>query len=256
MTSRRGHISCRIESVYAMREIIALTKFTSIRGAEYPIHSMTAAYNVQTKDARIYAEFERTTVKIIEEDLDSKRVGSVDVITFSPKKWETESARALADVIECSGKPGFSLHQSINAPRAASNAGNTTGSSSAGGSAPFDGAAGGYGGRASDEEDEPAPGPRSQERNKRRRGMSPPPSGRSDEGDRIKNTDMFNFMRTVYDDEKRKHCSDLEIQEQVASFKHQNEMAVQLELVTKLRSEADDLRRTSVWIKAIFIGLI
>ncbi len=43
----------------------------------------------------------------------------------------------------------------------------------AGCSAPYDGAAGGYGGRARDEEDEPAPGPRQQERNKCRRSVSP-----------------------------------------------------------------------------------
>jgi hypothetical protein len=73
----------------------------------------------------------------------------------------------------------------------------------AGGSAPYDGAADGYGGRARDEEDEPTPGPRQQERNKCRLSALPQrSSGGNDEWGRIKHSDKFNFMRTAYDDVK------------------------------------------------------
>ena len=160
---RRCHISCRVESIYAMRGINAIDQFTTTNGRQFPIHNMTSAYNIQTKEARIYAEFERVDEKIIEDNMQTMGVGSVVIDSFSSGDWESSSVTALRSVVECGAKSGFILLRHGNEPKAGNH-------SAAGG--------GGIGNEATgDEEEEHFPCPRTdrsdEERQKRRRAASP-----------------------------------------------------------------------------------
>jgi hypothetical protein len=244
-----------------MKEIIALEKFTAKRGQEYPIHSMTAAYNVQTKEARIYAECERVSESTIEAVLESMGGKTVKVITFSPTNWETESARSLRSVLDCEGKNGFSLHRSVNAPSAAISMGNTTGISSTDDSALLDGAACACDGEK-ESYDEEEPGTSSQERNKRRREGSP---GGMD-------ASSVDFMKSVFNDSVRKSEEVFSLREAVSNARHEREMsqltAQMMELSSKLAAKEgeveektrlvntlnDDMRRMKVGV--FLLGIV
>ena len=106
---RRCHITCRIESTETMAELIACDKFVSVNQREFTIYRMLAAYNCQTKDARIYAEFDRVYEKTIEEHMNHMGAGSVIIDSFPKEDWENASEIALNGVLECSSKPGFSI---------------------------------------------------------------------------------------------------------------------------------------------------
>ena len=125
---RRCHITCRIESTQTMNDIVSHGKFISANEREVPIHRMLAAYNVETKEARIYAEFDRIDEKLVEEHLHNMGAGSVIIDTFSKEDWESASEIAMNSVLECSSKPGFSLFRQGNEPSAKSRPGNMGGS--------------------------------------------------------------------------------------------------------------------------------
>ena len=67
----------------AMRELIACSQFTALNGASSAIHNMAAAYNAETKEARIYTEFERVDERVIADSLRNKGIGSVIIDSFS-----------------------------------------------------------------------------------------------------------------------------------------------------------------------------
>ena len=156
---------------------MACCQFTALNGASSAIHNMTAAYNAETKEARIYTEFERMDEKVIEDSLRNKGIGSVIIDSFSSENWKSASKIALDSVMECCKKPGFSLFRHGNA----SNEENTAGASASGG----EGGAGGGNGASSGEEQEhnhiPRPSSSSTEEesdnNKRRRTVSPEVDG-------------------------------------------------------------------------------
>ena len=108
---RRCHISCRVESANVMGEIIACNAFTSLNKKTFSIYFMAAAYNAETKDARIYAESERVSERIIDHQLQTMGAGSVVIDSFSSGDWEMESEAAFNSVIECGAKPGYSLQE-------------------------------------------------------------------------------------------------------------------------------------------------
>jgi len=108
---RRCHISCRVESANVMGEIIACNAFTSLNKKSFSIYFMVAAYNAETKDARIYAESERVSERIIDHQLQTMGAGSVVIDSFSSGDWEMASEAAFNSVIECGAKPGYSLQE-------------------------------------------------------------------------------------------------------------------------------------------------
>jgi hypothetical protein len=154
---RRCHISCRVVSVNVMREIISHSHFTATNGKHFPIHNMTAAYNEQTKDARIYAEFERVGENVVEDNMHTFGAGTVFIDSFSSDDWENESKIAFTNVVECGAKTGFSLFKHGTEPKAD----------------------GGVGGSANDDDDDDddeqhsRPSGSDGERNKRKRTASP-----------------------------------------------------------------------------------
>jgi hypothetical protein len=106
---RRGHITCRIESMEVLKDVTTCCQFIASNGKSFAIHSMTAAYNLNTKDTRIYAEFERMGENVVEDNMRKMGAGSFRIDTFSKDKWDADSARALKHVIECGEGPGYTL---------------------------------------------------------------------------------------------------------------------------------------------------
>jgi hypothetical protein len=106
---RRCHITCRFESVEVLKSVTTCGQFIASNGKPFAIHSMTAAYNMNTKDTRIYAELERMGGNVVEDNMRKMGAGSFDIDTFSKDKWEADSARALKSVIECGEGPGYTL---------------------------------------------------------------------------------------------------------------------------------------------------
>jgi hypothetical protein len=128
---------------------------------------MTAAYNVQTKEARIYAEFERVGENVIEDNMYTLRAAGVRIDSFSSNEYVNESIAAFTSIVECGAKTGFSLFKHGTEPKAGIR---------------DESANGGYGGPANnnhedDEEQRPrtsgSDGERTQERSKRKRSTSP-----------------------------------------------------------------------------------
>jgi hypothetical protein len=89
--------------------IAACTQFISARGKQYEVHHVTAAYNIQTKEARIYAEFERVSEKVIEDNMKNMGAGSVVIDSFSSEDWERSSEIAFRSVVECGKRQGLLL---------------------------------------------------------------------------------------------------------------------------------------------------
>jgi hypothetical protein len=204
---------------------------------------MTAAYNVQTKEARIYVECERMNEKIIEESMCSMGAGSVIIDSLSSGDWETTSAIALNSVIKCGDRDGFSLIRSVTAPRAAGNTGNARGSSASGSASAGGVAAGGSGGMQGDDDDdgsssgeEKVPPPRSSgstnTEHKRKRNPSAP-----DLDDRVRNSDMFNLMRTVYQDSRCKRDDVSDLREKVVILKYE---------LTRANEKVDDTNKVLI----------
>ena len=73
------------------------------------ISYMASAYDIRTKNAKIYAEFEQVTEEIIEGNLQSMGAESVIIYSFSSEDddWEMSSRAALKSVLNCRGKSGF-----------------------------------------------------------------------------------------------------------------------------------------------------
>jgi len=95
-------------------------QFISVSGKIYPIQTITAAYNEQTKETRIYAEFERTREKIIDENMQRMGAVSISIKTFSPENWERESFEALQSVISFADENKLVLMKTAMEPRALS----------------------------------------------------------------------------------------------------------------------------------------
>jgi hypothetical protein len=116
---------------------------------------------------------------------------------------------------------------------------------------------GGDGGRVSDD-DEQAPGPSreqsSDEKNKRKRSMSPDESPNTS-GDHIKTSALFDFMRIVYEDSKQSatfKITQLQIKAIDDVEKKKQEVEEQLEQAKKLGVELDTLRRVKVFACFLF----
>ena len=69
--------------------------------ADGAVFSVTAAYNSRTKEARIYAEFERIEQRVFENQLVGLGAGSILIDAFSSSNWEAESSAALKSVVQC-----------------------------------------------------------------------------------------------------------------------------------------------------------
>ena len=108
---RRCLISCQVHSMHVMGEIIACNAFTSLNKKPFAIYFMAAAYNTETKDARIYAEFERVSKRVIDHQLQTMGAGSVVIDSFSSRDWKMASEAAFNSVIECGAKPGYSFQE-------------------------------------------------------------------------------------------------------------------------------------------------
>jgi hypothetical protein len=151
---RRCYITCRVGSIYTIRDLIACGEFISASGAHFPVHGMTAAYNSQTKEAMIYAEFTRVDEKVVEENMTRMGALSVVINSFSKENWEAETETAIRGVLECGRKAGFTLFRHGAEPRAV----NRMGDPDEGGSAST--GEGGMGGGSANDDDNEEPLPR------------------------------------------------------------------------------------------------
>jgi hypothetical protein len=119
---RRCHITCRIESMEVLKDVTTCGQFIASNGKSFAIHSMTAAYNLNTKDTRIYAEFERMGENVVEDNMCKMGAGSIVIDSFPSDGWEAASATALKSVIECGEGPGFTLIRNGREPMAGNQA--------------------------------------------------------------------------------------------------------------------------------------
>jgi hypothetical protein len=227
---RRCHVSCRVESIYAIQGIAACTQFISARGKHYEVHHVTAAYNIQTKEARIYAEFERVSEKVIEDNMKNMGAGSVVIDSFSSGDWERSSEIAFRSVVECGEKAGFTLIRHGNEPGA------STGQAAAGGGV----STGGMGGSASSDDEEEKPHPRAgqskDERGKRKRTESPAGGGKGG-----MDAHAVDFMKVLFDDSKREKDQIISLREKVMKLEHENEM-IQVKNQMKANSDVETMR--------------
>lgn len=97
-----------------MRNIIACKDFSGYNGKTFQIWFMQAAYNVQTKETRIYAEFERVNKDVIRDNLQRMGAASIVIDSFSSVGWDIASQAAIKSVVECGETPGFTLFQAEN----------------------------------------------------------------------------------------------------------------------------------------------
>jgi hypothetical protein len=248
---RRCHISCRIESVYVTREIISHSHFTATNGKHFLIHNMTAAYNAQTKEARIYAEFERVGENVIEDNMQALGAVSALIDSFSSDDWENASKIAFTSVVECGTKTGFSLFKHGTEPKAGIR------------DEPADG---GYGGGAKDVQDDdaeqrPRPSGSDGEKNKRRRTVSP------DGGGGGMDSSAVDLMKSIFEDSKRKNDDVTILKEKVLvnelTTKHQIALGEAALARTKLEAELEEekaelqrIRQLMVMVRFHFIASI
>ncbi len=137
-------------------------EITSVRGTVFTISGMISAYNEHTREAYFYLEVHRVEKKYIEDHMIGMGALSVDVDSFSPSDWESDSKKAIGSVISFGKKRGFVVLQ-----YGVSAADNRSADNNGGGES-----TGGMGGRASsDEEEEERPS--NDERSKRKRTASP-----------------------------------------------------------------------------------
>ena len=175
--ARSCHISCTIDSISMVREIVGINKFLSVQD-EFKIYSITAAYNAETKEASIYAEFELMCVSRIEEFMLHNFASAVKISSTAMNAMENVAGKALRRVVDfVENTPGSLLIRSAIPPKAAENPWYTSSSAE-------DGEESGM------EEQMPQA---DEGMKKRRRSVSPLRSGGT-------NSEMISLMQTMYDD--------------------------------------------------------
>lgn len=238
---RRCHISCRLASVHAIRDIIACNSFSSTDGRKFQIHSMIAAYNSNTRDARIYTEFERTREEIVCEHLQNMGAESISIDAFSSEDWVALSKAAFKSVHECGETPGFSLFKSGAEPRASVGSAMSVEHAS---EEVLD---------ASDNEDGLAPGSTMHDsgrstgcKRKRVRSSSPSSAGfqGGSVGDRIPNVEMFDVFKKMFEDSRRKSDEVPDLREKVVAQRYELERSA--DRCNKLQAEVAELHRSKV----------
>jgi len=239
-----------------MRNIIACKDFSGYNGKTFQIEFMQAAYNVQTKEARIYAEFERVREDVISDNLQRMGAASIVIDSFSSIGWDFASQAAIKCVVECGETPGFTLFKQGNEPipgaagRSAA-AGNTSGDDEAHAPESPPSGGGGHGiDAASDEEAQysgdggggQSTGPSREGRHKRVRSVTPPPPSMrqrlDDDGGRIRNCEMFSVFRTMYEDSRLLRGELPDLREKVVAQKYELDRSA-AELLVQRSKTAD-----------------
>jgi hypothetical protein len=201
-----------------LKAITSCGQFTASNGKAFAVHSMIAAYNIQTKDARIYAEFERMGENVVYGNMSEMGARTIIIDSFSSDDWETSSATALRSVIECAREAGFTLIRHGREPRA----GVHVEQGASGGT----GGEGGYGGAENDEDNDdeeslPRPGPAGSdhdgEKNKRRR-MASDGYGK---GGIMMDAPSVELFKNFYTDTKRHNDEIRALRENDFNSKHQ-----------------------------------
>ncbi len=170
------------------------------------VFSVTAAYNSRTKEARIYAEFERIEQRVFENQLVGLGAVSILIDAFSSSNWEAESSAALKSVIQCGGNPGFSLLRNGVEARAAGHCS----------SSPEGGPSGASGHEQSAENGQ-------DDRAKRKRQHSPTALGGNHGG---MGDSAMEFLRAVMEDANRKNDAVSQLREKVVILESEKRMSV------------------------------
>ena len=119
---------CHIQCFNASEEM--LTNFTVLKersGGSYSVKCMISAFNEESKEAWIYAQFERIKETVLRKALEAYGVRQVDITSFSPLDYATSASNSLHCVMSKGDSPGFKLIRVGTHPQYIQN---TTGSSS------------------------------------------------------------------------------------------------------------------------------
>jgi hypothetical protein len=101
---------CHIQCFNANEEM--LTNFTALKersGGAYSVKCMISAFNEESKEAWIYAQFDRIKETVLKKALDGYGARQVDIISFSPLDYATAASKSLHSVMSKGSNPGFKL---------------------------------------------------------------------------------------------------------------------------------------------------
>ena len=114
---RRCHVMCRFDTTQDWKNCMNSTQLSKMRGGYYSINCMVGAYNITTKDTRVYMETERIQWKPLKGFFESFGAKSFDYDSFG-FEWEAASVTALSDLRKCNGKEGFEYMETGVSPAA------------------------------------------------------------------------------------------------------------------------------------------
>jgi hypothetical protein len=101
---------CHIQCFNANEE--ALTNFTVLKersGGAYSVKCMISAFNEGSKEAWIYAQFERIKETVLRKALEGYGFSQVDITLFSPLDYATSASNSLQCVLSKGNSPGFKI---------------------------------------------------------------------------------------------------------------------------------------------------
>lgn len=101
---------CHIQCFNASEEM--LTNFTVPKersGGAYSVKCLISAFNEESKEAWIHAQFERMRETVLKKALDGYGASQVDITSFSPLDYATSASNSLNCVISRGNYPGFKL---------------------------------------------------------------------------------------------------------------------------------------------------
>ena len=95
------------------------THISKMWSGHYSIYCMVSAYNITTKDTRVYMETDHLQEPPLRNFFESYGAKSFDYDSFG-FEWEAASVIALSDVRKCAGKEGYESMETGVSPAASS----------------------------------------------------------------------------------------------------------------------------------------
>ena len=113
----RCHVTCRFNTISDWKNCIQSTQISKTRGGYYSINCMVSAYNITTKDTRVYMETDRLPEQTLRYFFEDCQAELVDIRSFG-LDWELQSIQMLHDVQVQGSNPGYILLQRGGPPKA------------------------------------------------------------------------------------------------------------------------------------------
>jgi hypothetical protein len=111
----RCHVTCRFDTTSDWKNCMQSTHISKMWSGHYSIYCMVSAYNITTKDTRVYMETDHLQEPPLRNFFESYGARSFDYDSFG-SEWEAGSVIALSDVRKCAGKEEYELMETGVSP--------------------------------------------------------------------------------------------------------------------------------------------